>query len=121
MSITVTREQSRVPVTVLKISGAIHLGNSEDLQNQGAAAFAQGERDLVIDLSQVDRITSAGLRAILYLTKLFNHIEGDTQLARSTHLKLASPNANVRQVLKISGFDVFMDIFDNTPDAIASF
>ncbi len=41
-----------------------------------------------------------------------------TQIA---HLKLLNLPPNLQQVIQISGFDTFLDIYDDLPAAIASF
>jgi len=40
---------------------------------------------------------------------------------KSPHLKLANPNPRVLEVLKMAGFDMFLEIHKNVKDAVASF
>src|SRR5574341_2254548 len=113
MDIAISTERGRVPVTVFRVRESLHLGNAEDLEKQAREVFENGGRDLLIDLTQVERITSAGLRAILSIAKLFSGDLAETKPVRAVHVKLAGPSVNVRQVLDIAGIDMIMEIYDN--------
>jgi anti-anti-sigma factor len=117
MSFTVSQEQGRVPVTILHLAGRINLSNAEELERQGREEYNRGARNLLLDLSQVESITSAGLRAVLVLAKLF---DGESA-SKSTHVKLLRPSTPVRQVITIAGLDTLMDILTDPPSAIHSF
>ena len=65
MEITVSQEVGRVPVTVFEVSGLINLGSADQLEQQAQADYEKGTRYLLIDLSEVDSLSSAGLRSIL--------------------------------------------------------
>jgi anti-anti-sigma regulatory factor len=132
MKISVSQKIGRVPVTIFQIEGRINLGSADDLRQQAQTVYEQGTRDLLLDLSQVKSLTSEGLRAIHFIYKLFldkKSIDSadDTQSktegkpTKSAHLKVLNPSSNVRRVLNISGFDMFIEVFDNLNKAIASF
>ena len=132
MDIIVSQMQGRVPVTVLRINERVNLGNATALEETARIAFQHGMRDLVIDLTDVPSITSAGLRAIQVINKLLgvgpeepSPAEAPTPPAReslkSRHLKLVNPSPYVLRVLQTAGFDTFLDIHDNVQDAVASF
>jgi len=40
---------------------------------------------------------------------------------KSPHLKLLKPDKNVNQVLRVAGFDMFLEIYANLKKAVASF
>ena len=40
---------------------------------------------------------------------------------KSPHLKLVAPNPTVHEVLKVSGFDMYLEIHRNLKEALASF
>jgi anti-anti-sigma factor len=119
MEITISQEQGRVPVTVFHIDGRINLGNANELQAKGEEVYRHGTRNLIINLTEVESITSAGLRAILTIHKLLSG--GTDQTPKSKHLKLVNPTPQVLRVLKTSGFASFLEIFENLPDAVGSF
>jgi len=98
------------------------------LFEKAKASFDQGARDMLIDLSMVESMSSAGLRTLLSLAKLFNNdtagqpAENESSskvIAR--HFKLACPQPELKNVLDISGFYQLMEIYDDLKDAIASF
>jgi anti-anti-sigma regulatory factor len=131
MEIIVCQEQARVPVTVFRLKDRINLGNVEQLIQKAQEAFANGVRDLLIDLTHVPSITSAGLGAIHAIYKLLNgesssgkEIAGagtSDATRKSSHLKILNPVPDVRRILKIVGFDAFIDVYDNQQEALLAF
>src|SRR3990170_6987498 len=126
MEITISQEQARIPVTVFQVEGRINMGNADNLIKQAEQSYADGTRDLVVDLSQVASMTSAGLRAILSILKLFTF--GSSQggsgagvSGKSTHFKLVGPTKYVEMVLNTAGFDRYIEIYPEVPAALASF
>ncbi len=120
MEFAVSQEQGRVPVTVIRLAGRINLSNAEEFEKQAQSIFQNGARELLIDLAQVESITSAGLRAILATTKLFGGDSAGSN-SKSPYVKLLAPTSPVRQVLKIAGFDSFLEIHNDLKNAVASF
>jgi anti-anti-sigma factor len=57
---------------------------------------------IAIDLSEVDFLSSAGLRVLLAAAK--------TAQAKGGKVVLISPNPAVREVLEVTGFDKFIQI-----------
>lgn len=126
MHITVSQDEARVPVTVFQVSGRINMGNAENLIKQAEQAYAGGARDLVVDMSGVESMTSAGLRAILSMLKLFTFGSsqapaGGGMAGKSEHFKLVGPSQYVLMVLNTAGFDRYIEIYPDVPAALASF
>ena len=126
MEITVSQDQARVPVTVFQVDGRINMGNAENLIKQAEQAYTDGTRNLIVDLSGVESMTSAGLRAILTILKLFTFgsSEGKSGAGisgKSEHFKLVGPSPYVQMVLNTAGFDRYIEIFPDLPPALASF
>ena len=63
MNIVVSQEQGSVPVTVFQLEGELGAGSYEQLQDQAQEAFDEGTRNLLLDLTDVTFISSAGFRA----------------------------------------------------------
>lgn len=133
LQITVSEEQGRVPVTVLRIEGDVIDANSyEQLESQARAAIEGGARNLLLDMTRMKYISSAGLRAI---HTIFLLLRGDTPAEsdesmkkglmdgtfKSPHLKLLNPSPAVTETLRAMGFDMFLEVHRNLKDAIASF
>jgi anti-anti-sigma regulatory factor len=132
MDVSIEQLGGRVPVTVFHIRGDIDIHSYQALETVGREAVGHGARHVLLDLSGVDYVSSAGLRAVHTLYTLLNsgpdvpHDEALSQGLRdgsfkSRHLKLLSPKANVQQVLKTTGFDMFLEIYDDLGEAVASF
>ncbi len=132
MDIVVLKEFGRVPVTVFRIKGDIDVNSYEQLQAKAEEAIAGGVRYLLLDLSMVSYISSAGLRALHQIfTQLQAQAEDESNEAlhkglrdgsfKSRHLKLFNPTPTVQTVLKTAGFDMYLDIYKDLKDAVASF
>ena len=130
MDVTVSQAQGRVPVTILHVAGAVT--TNQELEAHAKAAYDGGTRNILVDLTEVPYMATAGLRA---LHTIFTLLRADTPeesdattkagIAAGTfvspHLKLLNPNAYVLEVLKVSGYDMFLEIHHDKQQAIASF
>lgn len=112
--IDITHHQGRVPVTVFHLLDRIHLGNFAELEKITREAYEQGARDLVIDLSRIESLTSIGVRGMVIVHKLLAADGGK-------HLKLAGVSASMRDVLEIAGITQFIDLYETVEEAAASF
>jgi anti-anti-sigma factor len=132
MNIVTLSQNKPVPVTILQIEGSIDVQSADELLGQAKAAFDAGARNLVLDLDKVTFLSSSGLRAIHQIfTMLRDETAADADPAvfqgisagtyKSPHLKLVKPSATVLNVLKMSGFDMFLDIYRDQAEALASF
>ncbi len=130
MEITISYGQGRVPVTIFHLNG--DLLEEEPLQTRAREAFEAGTRNLLLDMSQVPYISSQGLRALHFIFMLLRSDspeESDAAVKagitagtfESPHLKLLKPSKNVAEVLKISGYDMYLQIHKDFNAAIASF
>jgi anti-anti-sigma factor len=132
MEITVMQEQGRVPVTVLQVAGRTDSASANEFEKKVMEAIDAGARYLVLDLSKVPYMSSAGLRV---LQEIFNKLrslsdgENDKEMYRqindgsfkSPHLKLLAPTKEVLEVLKMSGFDMLVSIEKDLKAAVAAF
>lgn len=98
---------------VISITGSIDALTAEELTRHMSSEVERGHVRLVADLSGVDFMSSAGLRAILATLKRCRNAGGD--------LRLAGPQAGVERVLKMSGFTTLLKVFPSRADAAASF
>jgi anti-anti-sigma factor len=112
--IQITQRNEKVPVTVFQIRDRISLDNFAELEALTADAYAKGMRCLVLDLSQLQAITSIGVRAIVVIHKILSAEGGNP-------LKLAAAQPPIRDVLQIAGITQFIDVYDTVEEAAASF
>jgi len=122
MNIIIT-EHLNPPVSIFQVEGRIHLGNASELREKAQEAYDRGARNLVLDLSGVQSLTSEGLRSIHLIHNLYKGESTDQESGpvMSAHVKLLNPTPDVRRILTISGFDLFLEIYDQAQDALASF
>jgi anti-anti-sigma factor len=116
-------------VTTLHFHGHLD-GQTENLAIESArTAMNTGARFLLIDLSGVDVISSAGLRALHSIYKIFTLHDEETawhkvhagELYKSSNLKLACASSHVNRVLTITGFLQNISIFLVVEEALRSF
>jgi anti-sigma B factor antagonist len=85
--------------------------------NQFGEALAEqiedGNIHLVVDLSSVEYMSSAGLREIVTSLKKAKKAKGD--------LRLAQPSQRVREVLEMAGLDTIFRIYETQAEAVGSF
>ena len=130
MDVTVSQAHGRVPVTIFGITGAVT--DNRELEAITQVAYDGGARSIVLDLTAVPYMATAGLRA---LHAIFTLLRADTPeesdaatktgIAAGTfmspHLKLVGPSAHVLEVLKAAGYDMFLEIHRDVNQAVASF
>lgn len=134
MKIQVTTVDGRVPVTIMHVHGNIDAHTYEEFQSKADALIAGGARHLLVDLSGCPFVSSAGLRALHHIfNQLRAHDTGnpmDEESVRrgisagtykSPNLKLLNLSKETRTAFELSGFDMFIDTFDDEQTAIASF
>jgi anti-anti-sigma factor len=122
MNITIT-EHLIPPVTIFHLEGRIHLGTAAQLREKAQEEYDRGARNLILDLSEVQSMTSEGLRSINMIYNLFKGESAERReaMVKSAHVKLLNPSADIRRILNVSGFDLFLEIYDQSRDALASF
>ena len=98
---------------VLHVGGRIDFESSLDFEQQVNSMIQSGGDRFIIELSEVELLSSAGLRVLLSTAKRVQH--------RHAQLALASPSQVVLQVFRISHFDLLFKIFATLPDALAAF
>lgn len=122
LQIAVSQEQGRVLVTVLSANGEIGAHNYQQLQDQANEAIATGASDLLLNLTHVTYMSSAGLRAV---HAIYKKLEGQPEMVgnvpKAAHFKLLNPPEVVLKVIKALGFDMFLEIYTDLAEAVASF
>ena len=123
-----TQEQGNAPVTILHLRGPLDGDTEGQLLEQARQAHEGGASHLLLDLSEVTILTSAGLRAIQNILKLFTPRQ-DREVMRqhgaepykSPYFKLVCPNPEMYYVLNIAGFLQNLLIYNDLNEAVRSF
>ena len=129
LDITTSQVQAeKTSVTIFHLSGHLH-GNTEyQLVDLAQGVYADGAKHLLLDLSELDVLSSAGLRAIHSVFNLFTphgdmeviHRHGE-EMYKSPYIKLVCPNPQIYYVLNITGFLQNLLIYNNLEEAVNSF
>jgi anti-anti-sigma factor len=110
MNITEREQQG---VTIFVLEGRVDSEGAVDMDLALQAATAEGKYKLVLEMSQVRYINSAGLRTLADVLTQAKESGGN--------VCLVDLNPKVRRVFQIIGFDNFFDIYDSLDAALASF
>ena len=100
-------------VKVVQIEGELDTGSSPNAQNQLDQLRGQGVKKILLDLTNLDFISSAGLRVLLATAQELKEDSGD--------LRVCSLNREVKEVFDISGFSTLLMVFDNEAKALSGF
>jgi anti-anti-sigma factor len=128
LNITASQIQGEVSVTILHLSGHLHGNTEQQLVDRARQAYEDGSTHILLDLSGVEVLTSAGLRAIHNIFNLLTP-QSDVTVIRqhgeepykSPYFKLVCPNPDVYYILNIAGFLQNILIYNNMEDAVNSF
>ncbi len=100
-------------VAVIEVKGRVDSATAPQFGEALSTPMSGGFRHLVLDLQQVDYMSSAGLRELVNVYKRANKNAGD--------LRLVQPSERVQEILEIAGLDTVFQIFPTQMDAIGSF
>jgi len=106
-------EERKDGFLVLGLEGRLDATNSKMFEDKILAVIDEGERQLVIDLSQLNYVSSAGLRVFLLASKRLNPAGGK--------LVLCSLQEPVKEVFEIVGFFSILSILGSRDEALKSF
>jgi anti-anti-sigma factor len=96
--------------TVLSITGRMDAVTAPEIEKGLLALVDGGEKRLVIDLKDLEYVSSAGLRSLLTLAKRVKEKEGN--------LVFANLQGQVTEVFRVVGFYALFTICDSVTDAL---
>ena len=103
-------EERRADILVLRVIGKLDASTSRELQDKILPLIDSNHGKLIIDLSQLDYVSSAGLRVFLLAAKRMNDAKGT--------MILCSLKDTVKQVFDIAGFSSFLKLAGSSEEAI---
>ena len=110
--------QADVPVTILQLRGWLDAQSEEQLLEAARSSYDGGARYLLIDMSELDTLTSAGMRALQKVYQIFTPKEDHFKIA---HLKLCNAPPQIYNVLGITGFLQNIPMYESREAALQSF
>ena len=117
LKISTSREEGEKAVVVMRLNGSLDANTQSALEAKAKEAVDSGAEYLLLDMSGVDYLGSAGMRGIHAITNLLS--PGDSSM-RSDRLKVINPSPAAAKIFKTLGFDSFIDIHGDIDEAIAA-
>jgi anti-sigma B factor antagonist len=106
-----SRDEGEIKVIV--IEGKLNTGASPDAEAFINDLIDDGATKVLLNLEELDFISSTGLRVILATGKKLTELGGK--------LVLCSPNHTVSDVFRMSGFNQMFSVLDKEEEALESF
>ena len=103
---------TRDNVVIARIVGEIDMSNADDLREALAAAMPAGARAIILDLTGVDYLDSAGIRMVYMLDQ-------DVQVRRQRLQVVVSPESMVADVLRLAGVSDHIGALETVDEALS--
>jgi len=136
MQVNFSKQEGRVPVTIMQLIGNLDSSNYTEVIAKAQDVYDACVQDLLIDLSEVPYVSSAGLMSLHSVAlifaghsmksketgrPIFRSINAQNEQTVRQHVKLLSPQPDVEQVLEVVGLKQFLDIYTDLETAMQSF
>ena len=106
-------EEQKGEVLIVRIRGRLDSVSSPIAEKKVFDAISNGHIKVVLELVGLTYISSAGMRMLLSTTKKIRTLSGKLCICNMT--------PNVLDVLKMSGFDHILDLYDTEEEALKHF
>ncbi len=136
MNMTVSQQQGREPVAIIHLDGKLDSNSFQKLIDEAKKVFAGGTRHLILDMTKLTYISSAGIVSLHSIAKLFRgeslpdaeagwstirSLEKERAGGVQQNVKLLNAPPEVRSVLDVVGFAAFFEMHTDLGQAVASF
>jgi anti-anti-sigma regulatory factor len=133
LNIDVSKEKD---VTLIKVSGELDGQSYQNLIAKAQEIYNAGAKNMLLDLSELNYISSAGLVALHFMALLskgeklpdteqgwsaLKSVDRTREGGVQKNVKLLNPRPEVLNVLEMVGFSTFFEIFTDKQKAIDSF
>lgn len=106
-------EKQKDDVLVLEIIGRLDAISSRTAEDKIFNCISNGKKKLLFNFSQVDYLSSAGIRLLLRTTKKLKTVSGK--------LIVCSISSNIMDILKMSGFDHVIEVSKTEEEGLSKF
>jgi anti-anti-sigma factor len=103
------KESKKGSFLVLDLSGRLDTSNYGELEKNLLEVIERGEKNIVINCSELHYISSSGLRVFLMALKKITGAGG--------RFHLCSLQDNIREIFEIAGFNTIFSIFGSVDEA----
>jgi anti-anti-sigma factor len=105
-------EDRKADAVILGLSGKLDATTAKAFENKILSVIDSGVQQLVIDLSQLDYVSSSGLRVFLLAAKRLQPTNGK--------MSLCGLQDHIRQLFDLAGFSSILSIYGSREEAIKS-
>ncbi|MDD4189939.1 MAG: STAS domain-containing protein [Mangrovibacterium sp.] len=105
--------QTADDIVILSVSGKIDTNTSSEFETEIQSVIDGGGKKILIDCTQLDHISSAGLRVILLAAKKLKRSDGK--------IVLSSLKEHVKAIFEIAGFSDMLPIAATIDEGINNF
>lgn len=95
---------------MVHISGRIDGNTCDDLEDSLMALLDDGENNIILEMSETEYISSAGLRVLLIITK---------QLYDTGFFGICEVSEHVLEIIEMAGFNTIINVYDDFESAKA--
>ena len=95
---------------VISVNGRLDAGNSSELEEKIVSAIDNGEKDLVVNFTDLEYISSSGLRVLLVGAKKLD--------ADGKKLSICCMKDHIKEVFDIAGFTPIFNVYGSLQDAL---
>jgi anti-sigma B factor antagonist len=103
-------EDRKADAVILALSGKLDATTAKTFEDKILGVINSGTQRLVVDLSQLEYVSSSGLRVFLLAAKRLQGTNGK--------IVFCGPQDNVRQVFDLAGFSSILSIYGSRDEAI---
>jgi len=136
MEIIISQNQDTSAICTMKLQGALDGASYEYFITEAQKLYDAGTRDLLLDMSELTFLSSAGIAALHRIARVFrgedratleegwsaiHAIAKDHDSGSQEHIKLLKPNENILAVLDTVGLQAFFEVYTDIHPAMASF
>lgn len=136
MNITVSTQQGKELVGIIHLEGKLDSNSFQKLIDEAKKTYESGFRHIILDMTNLTYISSAGIVSLHSISKLFRgealpnaeagwstirSLEKERAGGAQANVKLLNVPAEVRSVLDVVGFAAFFEMHTDLQQAIASF
>jgi anti-sigma B factor antagonist len=100
-------------ISIISLTGSLDTNTSKEAEDQINKLLEEGSIKLLIDLTDLDYVSSSGLRILLSISKKLKSLRGE--------MRICGLNETVNEVFEISGFTMIFKIFKTIEEAKTSF
>jgi anti-sigma B factor antagonist len=103
-------EDRKADAVILALSGKLDATTAKTFEDRILGVINSGTQRLVVDLSQLDYVSSSGLRVFILAAKRLQTVGGK--------IVLCSMKDQVRQVFDLAGFSSILSIYGSRDEAV---